>query len=105
MEAVPPGTDTELDMLTDYIRASMRKATYELMPDGEGFWGVIPGFQGVWANAPTLEACRDELREVLEDWILIGVWLHHELPEVDGLSLNLRMEELSIGEAEETERV
>jgi predicted RNase H-like HicB family nuclease len=80
-------------MLTDYIRAAMRRATYELMEDDEGFWGEIPGFQGVWANADTLEACRDELQEVLEDWILFGVWLHHELPEIDGLSINLRLDE------------
>jgi hypothetical protein len=42
----------------------------------------------VWANADTLEACRDELQEVLEDWILIGVRLGHTLPVIDGISLN-----------------
>ncbi len=51
-------------MLTDYIRAAMHKATYKNYPDGT-LYGEIPGLQGVWATGPTLEACRDELQEVL----------------------------------------
>lgn len=56
-------------LLTDYIRAAMRKAKYEILEDDGTFYGEIPGFQGVYANAPTLEACREELKEVLEGWI------------------------------------
>jgi len=43
-------------VLTDYLRAALREATYEILPNGEGFYGEIPGFQGVYANADTLEA-------------------------------------------------
>jgi predicted RNase H-like HicB family nuclease len=75
-------------MLTDYIRAAMRQATYDILPEGEGYWGEIPACQGVWANAPTLEACRDELQEVLEDWMLIRVRHQLELPVIDGIDLN-----------------
>jgi len=74
-------------MLTKYIRAAMRHARYEILPDDGSFYGEIPGFQGVWANAPTLEACREELREVLEDWIILGLRLGHTLPVVDGIRL------------------
>ena len=57
-------------MLTAYINAAMRKAHYEILPDNEGYFGKIEGPQGVWANADSLEACREELREVQEEWIL-----------------------------------
>jgi hypothetical protein len=57
-------------VLTDYLRAALREATYEILPNGEGFYGEIPGFQGVYANAATLEACRQELEEILEEWVL-----------------------------------
>jgi len=77
-------------MLTDYLRAAMHRATYKMYPEDGTFWGEIPGLQGVWANRETLEACRDELEEVLEDWILIGVRLGHRLPVVDGIDLNER---------------
>jgi predicted RNase H-like HicB family nuclease len=73
-------------MLSRYSAAAMRHATYEVLSDGT-YYGSIPGFQSVWANAPTLEACRDELQEVLEDWILLRVSDHLGLPEVDGMKL------------------
>lgn len=64
----------------------MRGAKYEMLDD-RTFYGSIPGFEGVWANEPTLESCREELQEVLEDWILLGVSLNHDLPVVDGIEL------------------
>ena len=51
-------------VITNYIRSAMRRATYEILPDGT-YYGEIPGFQGVYANAPTLEECRETLQEVL----------------------------------------
>lgn len=75
-------------MLTAYINAAMRRAKYEILEDGEGYTGKISGLQGVWANAKTLEACRDELREVLEDWIILGLKMNHHIPDIDGIKLN-----------------
>jgi predicted RNase H-like HicB family nuclease len=56
--------------LIDYIRASMKSAKYEILSDDGTFYGEIPGFDGVYANADTLEACRDELESVLDNWYL-----------------------------------
>ena len=77
-------------ILTDYIRAAMQHAAYEILPDDEGFYGHIPGFQGLWANAPTLEVCREELQGALESWILVGLWHGHALPVVDQIDLTYR---------------
>jgi predicted RNase H-like HicB family nuclease len=73
-------------MLTAYVKAAMRRARYEILPDDGSFYGEIPDFRGVYANADTLEACRDELEEVLEEWILLRVSRQLALPVVDGLS-------------------
>ncbi len=70
-------------MLKNYIRTAMGKARYEILPDDSTFYGEIPGFDGVFANAKTLEACRDELEEVLEGWILMRVSLHFSLPSLN----------------------
>lgn len=78
-------------MLTTYIRAAMHRATYEILPDGT-FYGEIPGFQGVYANARSLEECREELQEVLEGWIVLGLRLGHSLPAVEGITLALEQE-------------
>lgn len=78
-------------MLTEYMQAAMRQATYEILDDGS-FYGEIPGFQGIYANADTLETCREELREVLEGWIVLGLRLGHPLPIVNGLRLDVVLE-------------
>ena len=77
-------------MLTKYMRAAMCHARYEILPDDSTFYGEIPGFDGVYANAPTLEACREELEEVLEEWILLRVSRNLPLPVVDGMALTIR---------------
>ncbi|WP_375491753.1 type II toxin-antitoxin system HicB family antitoxin [uncultured Nostoc sp.] len=78
-------------MLTNYIRRAMHKATYELLEDGI-FYGEIPECQGVWANAATLEACREDLQDALEGWIILGLRLGHTLPILDSIDLNLTKE-------------
>ena len=60
-------------MLVDYIRSAMRWAKYEILSDDGTYYGEIPGFDGVYANADALEVCREELEEVLEEWILFRV--------------------------------
>ena len=77
-------------MLTNYIQVAMRQAHYEILSDGEGYFGRIPDLQGVWANADTLEACREELQEVLEEWILIGLKMGHSISQIDGIELNVK---------------
>ena len=76
-------------MLTAYIRAAMSKAKYEILPDNGSYYGEIPGFQGVYANSATLEACRDELESTLEDWILFRVSRNLPLPEAGGVKLEV----------------
>jgi predicted RNase H-like HicB family nuclease len=74
-------------MLTDYIRAAMCRAHYELMENGR-FFGKIPQCRGCWAEGGTLEECRQELQSTLEDWLLLGLQLGDKLPVIDGINLN-----------------
>ena len=64
----------------NYIRAALHRARYEILLDDGICYGEIPGFDGVYANADTLEACRGELEEVLEEWILFRVSRNLLLP-------------------------
>ena len=77
-------------MLTEYVQAALKKAKYEILPDDGTYFGRIPGFKGIWANARTLEECREELREVLEDWILVSIYKHLPLPVIKGIELNVK---------------
>ena len=66
-------------MLTDFIGKKLQTAKYKLLKD-KTYFGEIPEVRGVWANAKTLEACRNELQEVLEDWLVLSLKLDKKIP-------------------------
>jgi predicted RNase H-like HicB family nuclease len=75
-------------MLSEYFNAAMRQAEYEIIEEDGTFYGRIPGFVGVWAGEKTLEECRNELKSVLEDWILVKLWDNDDdIPVLGKLSL------------------
>ncbi len=55
-------------MMTGYIEFAMKKAKFENLGDGT-IYAEIPGFAGVWAEGDTIPEVREELREVLQEWI------------------------------------
>ena len=77
-------------MLQAYIRGALGRARYEILEDDGSYYGEIPDFAGVYANAESLEKCREELEEVLEEWVLFRVSRNLSLPTVDGIELQVR---------------
>ncbi len=77
-------------MLNEYIQKALRQAKYEILSDDGSFYGEIPGFQGVYANAVSLEDCRNELAEVLEEWIFFRLTKNLPLPVIDGVRLSIQ---------------
>ena len=71
-------------MLIDYIQAALNRAKYDLLEDGS-YYGEIPRFRGVWSDGESLESCRTQLQEVLEDWIVISLQLGRRLPRLPGI--------------------
>ncbi len=71
-------------MLTKYLEAAMRHARYEILADDGSYYGEIPDCRGVYANASTLEQCRAEVEEALEDWLLFRIYKNLSLPKIDG---------------------
>jgi predicted RNase H-like HicB family nuclease len=78
----------EAKMILEYLSKAIERTTYKKLDDGSWF-AEIPGFDGVWANAATVESCRKELIEVLEEWLLLKVRDHDEIPSVDGIHLRI----------------
>jgi predicted RNase H-like HicB family nuclease len=85
-------TRGDCDMLTKYLEAAMRHAHYEILADDGTYYGHIPQCRGVFANSPTLEGCRSELAEVLEDWVLFRIYKNLPLPRIDGIRLTVKKE-------------
>lgn len=65
----------------------MRRAEYEVLEDDGSIYGHAPDLPGAWANAPTKEACQEELREVVEEWIMLTIADHDLLPVIEGIEV------------------
>ena len=76
-------------MLTEYIAAAMRRARYELLPNGEGVYAEIPELPGVWANGDSVEETREDLRLALEGWLVLAIARGTAIPEIDGVAISI----------------
>jgi len=76
-------------MLTEYIQKVLENAHYKVLEDGTWF-AEVPGLQGVWANANTVEECRHELMEVLEEWLVLKISDREPIPEIEGVSIKVK---------------
>jgi len=76
-------------MISEYCQKAIEAAEYKQLSDGTWF-GEIPGFRGVWANGGTVEQCRRELIDVLEEWLVLKLRDGDVIPEVHGLRLEIR---------------
>ena len=59
-------------MISSFIESQLKNASYKILRD-KTYFGEIKELRGVWANGKTLEACRAELKEVLEDWLVLKI--------------------------------
>jgi predicted RNase H-like HicB family nuclease len=82
-------------MLRRYIEAAMARARYDILKDDGTYYGEIPQCRGVYANAATLEQCRQALEETLEDWLFFRIHKHLPLPKIGGIALTVKEEALA----------
>jgi len=69
-------------MILEYVNKALEKSSYKKLKDGTWF-AEIPGFEGVWSNAPNVEACRKELVEVLEEWLILKLRDNEAIPSLE----------------------
>jgi len=67
-------------MLLEYIQEALKRARYELIEDEEPYYGEVPELPGVWATGKSLEECRENLREVIEGWLMVRLQKGFPIP-------------------------
>jgi predicted RNase H-like HicB family nuclease len=77
-------------MLSEYLNAAMGQAQYRMIPEADCIYGEIPGFEGVSAKAHTLEDCRHDLAESLEEWIFFRVSRELPVPAINGIEIPMK---------------
>ncbi len=76
-------------VITRYIDQALRRARYKLV-DGGVYCATVPGLRGVIATGATLEDCRDQLAEVVEEWVLVRVARGLSVPRLGGVTVEVR---------------
>ena len=74
-------------MLLEYINKAMSKAKYEKLGDGS-YSGKIPKCEGTIAFGETLYECQNELRSVLEGWLIVKIRHGDSIPVIEEVDLN-----------------
>jgi predicted RNase H-like HicB family nuclease len=77
-------------MIRKYIQSAMEHAKYEILQDDGTYYGEIQECPGVYSKALTLEKCRKELEEVLEEWILFRVHKNLPIPPIDNIEIKIK---------------
>jgi predicted RNase H-like HicB family nuclease len=76
-------------VLTQYVSRALDRARYQLLDDGT-FAATVRGLRGVVATGRTLEACRRDLAEVVEAWVLVRVSRGLAVPPLHGATVRVR---------------
>jgi predicted RNase H-like HicB family nuclease len=76
-------------VILKYIDKALRRARYT-QPDTGVFCATVPGLRGVIATASTLETCRDQLAEVIEEWVLVRVARGLSVPSIGGVTVSVK---------------
>ncbi len=74
-------------MLTQYLQEALDRAHYELIEDEEPYYGSVPGLDGVWATGKSLEECRRNLSEAIEDWLLFSIAKGFTIPSLGSVTI------------------
>ncbi len=77
-------------MLLEYIEHAMKLAEYEKLKDGT-YAGRIPACPGTNATGKNLYDCQEELRSVLEGWLIVKIRHGDKLPVIGGINMNKKM--------------
>ena len=76
-------------MIREYVEAALRAARYEKVEDGT-FCAEVPELRGVLAIGETLEECRHQLGEVVEEWVLVRVARGLEVPAMGAVEVKVK---------------
>ena len=77
-------------MIRQYVERALRTARYDKLEDGT-FYGEIPRLRGVLAAGETLEECRNQLAEVVEEWVLVRVAKGLPVPRLGKVGVRVKL--------------
>lgn len=74
---------------SEFVAEAIKYAKYEHCNQTESWTASVEEFPGCWAQAETVEAARQELLEVIEGWLLLGIRAGDKIPPIGNKRLGL----------------
>ena len=74
--------------IINYIENLLKKAEYEFDPETKSWCASISELPGAYAQANSVEEVRDQLAEVIEDYVLVSLQEQKSLPNFKKMSLD-----------------
>ncbi|MFH1412672.1 MAG: DUF1902 domain-containing protein [bacterium] len=65
--------------INNYIEKMLKKVRYEFDEETKSWCAVLKELPGVYAQADTVEEVRQQVAEVIEDYIIISLQNNHNL--------------------------
>ncbi len=75
-------------MFSEYIQAALEHAEYDTLENGS-YVATVEGLQGVIAIGDTIEECRKDLIEVIEERVTIRLIKGFKIPSLDGHTIGV----------------
>ncbi len=80
-------------MFSEYIASALEMSQYKVIDDEYPYFAEVPELEGVWANGKSIEDCRKELIEVIEEWIVARLQRGLSIPAISGQTIGAPSEE------------
>ena len=74
-------------MFSEYMNVALEKAQYKIIDDEYPYFAEVPELEGVWATGKTIEECRNELIEAIEEWIVARLQRGLSIPMLCGQTI------------------
>jgi predicted RNase H-like HicB family nuclease len=74
-------------MFSEYVAIALEKAQYKVIADEYPYFAEVPELEGVWAAGKSIEDCRRELIEVIEEWIVARLQRGLSIPSLNGQTI------------------
>ena len=83
-------------MFSEYIEAALTQAEYKTIENDEPYFASVPDLPGVWATGNTIEECRKELIEVIEEWIVARLQRGLFIPPIGEHTIEVSKEPMAV---------
>ncbi|MFH1192421.1 MAG: DUF1902 domain-containing protein [bacterium] len=65
--------------INNYIEKMLKKVQYEYDAETKSWCAILKDLPGVYAQADNIEDARQQVAEVIEDYIIVSLQKHQEL--------------------------